>query len=329
MTLGSLARFRFVPVTLAVLAFALPAPAADVVKMGDLPVISNAGLYIAIEKGYFAERGITVETERFASGAKMIAPLSTGQIDVATGSPSAGLDNAVASGMDFRIVADKGQIRPKFSFTGGLLVRKDLIDSGAVKSIKDLKGKKIASGAKGIVLDYILAKTLESEGIPFDGVEVVYLSYPDGIKALASKAVDAAVAPEPWGVQAERQGVASRLFLSENVPSIATFQIGVVMYSGKLIKERPKVARDFMQAYVKGVKYYNDKGLKDPEVAAIVSKHTSVPADTVRATIPFYADPAARPRTQDLATLQDWFHQLGWVKTKAPIDKLVDLSFLE
>jgi len=50
------------------------------------------------------------------------------------------------------------------------------------------------------------------------------------------------------------------------------------MYSGKFIKERPKVARDFMQAYVKGVKY---------------------------------------------------FHQLGWVKTKVPVDKLVDLSFLE
>jgi ABC-type nitrate/sulfonate/bicarbonate transport system substrate-binding protein len=101
------------------------------------------------------------------------------------------------------------------------------------------------------------------------------------------------------------------------------------MYSGKFIKERPRVARDFMQAYVKGVKLYNEKGLKDADVAAMVSKHTSVAAETVRATIPFYADPAARPRTQDLATLQDWFHQLGWVKTKAPIDKLVDLSFLE
>jgi NitT/TauT family transport system substrate-binding protein len=329
MTWGPLRQLASVLLPAMLLAFASPVAAAEVVKMGDLPVISNAGLYIAIEKGYFAERGITVETERFASGAKMIAPLSTGQIDVATGSPSAGLFNSVASGMDFRIVADKGQIRPKFSFTGGLLVRKDLIDSGRVKSIKDLKGMKIASGAKGIVLDYILAKTLESEGVPFDAVEIVYLSYPDGLKALASKAVDAAVAPEPWGVQAQKQGVATRLFLSENVPSIATFQIGVVMYSGKFIKERPRVARDFMQAYVKGVKLYNEKGLKDADVAAMVSKHTSVAAETVRATIPFYADPAARPRTQDLATLQDWFHQLGWVKTKAPIDKLVDLSFLE
>ena len=61
--------------------FALPVPAlaAEVVRMGDLPAITNAGLYIAIEKGYFQARGITVETERFASAGKMVAPLATGQ----------------------------------------------------------------------------------------------------------------------------------------------------------------------------------------------------------------------------------------------------------
>ena len=305
------------------------AHAAEVVKMGDLPVISNAALYIAMDKGFFGERGIAVETERFASGAKMVAPLSTGQLDVAVGSPSAGLYNAVASGQDFRIVADKGQVRPGYSFTGGIVVREDLIDSGKVKAVKDLKGMKVANGAKGIVLDYLLAKVLESDGLTFNSVEVVYLGYPEIVKAFASRAVDAAVLPEPWIVQAQKQNVAASLVLSEQIPSIATFQIGVIMYAGKFIKERPKVARDFMQAYVKGVAYFNDRGLKNDEVATIVSKHTSVPPDTIKATIPHYADPAARPRTQDLAVLQDWFHQMGWVKVKVPMDKLVDLTFLE
>jgi NitT/TauT family transport system substrate-binding protein len=320
---------RVVVMVMMLLVSGWSAEAAEVVRTGDLPVISSAALYVAMDKGFFAERGINVETERFASGAKMVAPLSTGQLDVATGSPSAGLYNAVAGGMDFRIVADKGQIRPKYSFTGGIVVRKDLVDSGKVKSVKDLKGMKIANGAKGIVLDYLLAKMLEHDGVAFDAVDVVYLAYPDIVKALASRAVDAAILPEPWIVQSERQGVGVRFVLSEQVPSVATFQIGVIMYSGKFIKERPKVARDFMQAYVKGIKYYNERGLRNDEIAAIVSKHTSVPAETIKATIPHYADPAGRPRTQDLATLQDWFHQLGWVKTKVPIDKLVDLSFLE
>ena len=73
-----------------------PALAAEVVKMGELPAISNAGLYLAMDKGYFQGKGITVDVERFASGGKMMAPLATGQIDVAIGAPSAGLFNAIA-----------------------------------------------------------------------------------------------------------------------------------------------------------------------------------------------------------------------------------------
>ena len=113
------------------LAYPLAAAAADVVKMGDLPSIFNVGLYIAIDKGYFQARGITVEIEPFASGAKMVPALATGQLDVAVGTPSAGLYNAIAGGMDFKIVADKGQTRPGYNFTP-LVVRKDLVDSGRV-----------------------------------------------------------------------------------------------------------------------------------------------------------------------------------------------------
>jgi len=113
------------------LAYPLAAAAADVVKMGELPSISNVGLYIAIDKGYFQARGITVEIEPFASGAKMVPALATGQLDVAIGTPSAGLYNAIAGGMDFKIVADKGQTRPGYNFTP-LVVRKDLLDSGRV-----------------------------------------------------------------------------------------------------------------------------------------------------------------------------------------------------
>jgi NitT/TauT family transport system substrate-binding protein len=314
--------------SLLVLSLTPAALAAEVVKMGDLPAISSAGLYVAMDKGYFAEKNITVDTERFASGGKMMPALATGQIDVATGSPSAGLFNSIASGQDFKIVADKGQARPGYSFTP-LIVRKDLVDSGKVKRIRDLKGLKIANGAKGINLDYFLARILEHDGLAYDAVEVVNLAYPDAIKALASKAVDAVIAPEPWGVRAEEQKVGQRLFLTEQVPDIASFQVAAVMYSGKFIKERSRVARDFLQAYLKGVKYYHERGLKNDEIAAILSRHTSVPVETIKASIPFYIEVDGKLRVPDLATLQDFFHKMGWVKEKVPMDRVVDLTFLQ
>jgi len=313
--------------SLLLLLVARPTAAVEVVKMGDLPAISSAGLYVGIEKGYFADKGITVDTERFASGAKMMPALAVGELDVATGAPSASLFNSIAAGQDFKVVADKGQTRPGHSFNP-LIVRKDLVESGKVKGVADLKGMKVATGAKGIVLDYLLDRFLAHGGLSHDAVDVVYLAYPDAIRALATKAVEAAIAPEPWGVRAEEQKVGVRMFLSEQVPEIAAFQIAVVIYSGQFMKERPRVAHDFMAAYVKGIRYYLDRGPKNDEIAQIVSKHTSVPPETIKAATSAYLDPDAKPRVEDLATLQDWFFRMGWVKDKVPIDRVVDLSFL-
>ena len=303
------------------------AAAEDVVKVGDLPALSTAAFYIAIDKGYFAERGMRIETEVFASAGKMTPALATGHIDVATGAPSAGLFNSMASGAGFKIVADKGQVRPGFGGTL-LTVRKDLVESGQVKSARDLKGRTVSTGAKGIAMDFFLAKMMEDVGLSYDALNVTYLAYPDGVKALASKAVDAVWAPEPWGARAEQLGVGVRFVLPEAVKAIATFQAGVFIYSDKFVQQRPKVARDFLAAYLKGARYYNDKGLKDPDVVAIVSKHTKVPADTVKASIPFYIAPDGRPRVEDLQALQDFFVARDWMKTKVPVDKMVDLSFL-
>ena len=40
-------------------------------------------------------------------------------------------------------------------------------------------------------------------------------------------------------------------------------------------------------------------------------------------------NPSARPRVPDLAAFQDWFHTMGWVKEKVPIERVVDLTFLQ
>ncbi len=133
-------------------------------------------------------------------------------------------------------------------------------------------------------------------------------------EALASKAVDAAIAPEPWGAQAEKEKIGTRLFVTEQVPGLASFQVAAIMYSGKFIKERPKVARAFMQAYVQGLKLYNARGgLKDAEIAGILAKHLKLPVEIIQATFPVYLDPSGKPRVQDLVAFQDWFHQMGWV----------------
>ncbi len=63
-------------------------------------------------------KGIDVEFTSFDSAAKMIAPLGTGQLEVGAGSPTAGFYNAVARGLDVRMVADKGSMPPGYGYLG-------------------------------------------------------------------------------------------------------------------------------------------------------------------------------------------------------------------
>ena len=187
-------------------------------------------------------------------------------------------------------------------------------------------GKTPAKEKEG--LGSFLAKIMEDAGLGYEALNVTYMPYPDGVRALASKAIDGFWAPEPWGARAEAQGVGVRFLRPEQVKSIATFQVGVIIFGGKFMQERPKVARDFLAAYVKGARYFHEKGQQDPEIVAILAKHLKVPPETVRAAYPFYIAPDGRPRTQDLLALQDFLVARGWMTTKVPQDKMVDLSFL-
>ena len=59
----------------------------------------------------------------------MIASLATNQIDVGGGSPSVGLYNAMARGVDVKMVADRASSAPGRN-SWQLFLRKELADSG-------------------------------------------------------------------------------------------------------------------------------------------------------------------------------------------------------
>ena len=68
-------------------------------------------MYVAQEKGYYQEQGLEIEFQRMQGAGEMIAPLASGQVDVAIGAPSAGLFNAVGRGVSLLVVGDKGSFR--------------------------------------------------------------------------------------------------------------------------------------------------------------------------------------------------------------------------
>src|ERR1700736_805508 len=157
--------------------------AAQTITVGATSSTSDAPIYIAEKKGFFQAEGLEVKVTNFRSAADMVAPLGAGQIQAGAGSASAGLYNAVARGIRIKIVADKASSPPGYGATK-ILVRKDHVESGRYKELKDLKGMKFAMNAPGVSNTSTLNTLLHSAGLKYSDVETVDLPLPDHVAAL-------------------------------------------------------------------------------------------------------------------------------------------------
>src|SRR5919201_222644 len=136
------------------------------VKLGSGPPgLNNAGILIAQERGWFDEQGIDVQHIPFGNAPDIAAPLAAGQLDIGLLGINSGLLNAFARGVRVKFAADEGSSGPgRFDYVS-ILVRKELVDSGTVKSPADLKGRKIGIVAKGTPSDYGLSHVLQEGGL--------------------------------------------------------------------------------------------------------------------------------------------------------------------
>ena len=308
--------------------------AATKVSLGIVNTVSDAPYFIAHARGYFAAEGLDVDIQPFPSGAKMISSLSTGDLDVSGGAISAGLYNANEREISIKIVADKARNAPGYGFQS-LLVRSDLIDSGAFKSLADLKGRKVAIPAVGSAGEQsTLKEACKKGGIAFDDVERVFLATPDMFAAMANKAIDATIVAEPIVSLAAKRGVAKRFMtVDEFYPN----QQAAVTTYGAPFGKKTEAAHAFMRGFLRAVHDYND-ALKDghiagrnaEEIIGIIAKYSGfADLDVLRGVIPAACDPNGEPNQEgmqrDLTVVQD----LGLVQKHVTVASVVDLSFLK
>ena len=175
--------------TSAVAAPAARAAASEKVAIGYTRTATDIGLYVADKRGYFAAAGIAPDFQIFDSAARMVASVANGDLQVVAVAPSAGFFNAVARGIDIRMVADKVSTPPgRPSQT--LIVRKDLMQSGRVKTVADLKGMKVANAAPGAAASVTLQKMMAMGGLTIADIQQVFMPFPQHVVALANGAVD-------------------------------------------------------------------------------------------------------------------------------------------
>lgn len=305
---------------------ATPTPEPVTLKMGHVGGVSDAAIFIADAKGYFAEQGITLERSQFPSAAQMVTPLGTGEMQVGAGASSAGLFNAMQRGIGILIVADKGQLNPGRGYEA-TLVRKDL--AAVIKGPKDLKGRTIAISARDITPEVTLDAYLRQGGLTIKDVKVVTVPHADMQQAFKGGSIEVGLPIEPFVTRILQSGEA--VLLTRNDAVTPDHQTAVVLFSQKFAEKKDQAIR-FMVAYLKAARLYNDAFVKKDarareDAVKILAAATKIDAALFDQMAMPGIDPNGKVNEKSLREIQEWFVAKGSQKEVVDIAKAVDGSF--
>jgi NitT/TauT family transport system substrate-binding protein len=293
-------------------------PAPETVLVGWVRSINGAPFFVAMGRGYYAQAGLNVETAEFRSAADIVGALGTGQLDVNLGTISAGTFNAWSRGVKMIVGAAMSAYPAEGLQPTNVVVRKELYDSGAVRSAADLRGRRVAMNVQGGINEVMVWKILARRGVGIDEVELQTMPFPDMVAALSNGSTDVLTAPDPYGTMAIDQGVGVRL--EEDQRSVGELQPVHLLFSENFAVNRADVAVRFLAATMRGARELQGNWLADAAVTQIIEDEVGFKRDLlVRSVMPRYpADLHAEAKDMDV--FQDAFLKLGHLSYSAPLD---------
>jgi sulfonate transport system substrate-binding protein len=137
--------------------------------------------------------GYSVSWTQFPGGPQLLEGLKAGAVDLAHAGEAPPIF-AQADGVPLVYIGHE----PASPKTEAIIVPKD----GPLKTIADLKGKKVALN-RGSNVHYLLVRALERAALKYSDVELVFLPPAGGREAFENRSIDAWVIWEPYRAAAE------------------------------------------------------------------------------------------------------------------------------
>ena len=303
-----------------------PTPTPDLtpvtVKVGHVASTQWAPLYVALDRGYFDQLHVKVELQPIRLGQDPVDLVARGQIDAAVTDFSARMFNGLGSGLKFKVVGSMAAIPTDGTAPLELEVARPLVDRGTVKTLADLKGRKIAiAGGAGSGSGYLASVVLQGAGVGLKDMTVIDLAATDMETAFQVGSIDAALAPAPYSTAMEKDGQA----VPKAAPPPGSTWSGVLFGAGL----GGSAATRFFQALVRGAHDLVGPARTSDGTLAILSKYTGTGVDVLRTVPPYAWDPALKPDPTALAGLQASYRQVGLLQYGAdlPASRIMDGSY--
>jgi NitT/TauT family transport system substrate-binding protein len=298
---------------------AAPAGAAEKLKVGKAvpEAFSFVPLDIGIKKGFLQKYGVEAESIAFAGDAKMQQAMASDSIDLALGSGPAMA--FIAKGSPIKAIA--AMAGPPLLLT--LVVRND----DTVKSIADLKGKRVSVSTVGSLTYWLVSETSRQEGWGPDGIVIAPMGATQPqIAALKRKEIDGMVTDISTALALERGGDMRILMRFGDL--VKDFHIHVIFATNKDIVEKPEALRNFLKGWFETIRFMRANKAETVDIAKdVISKDADITAHTYDTLMPMFSDDG-RFDPKAMAVLAKSYVELKVLPAEPDPKRLVNESFL-
>ncbi len=320
MHIGQSTRPQFLAGLAAALAGGRPASAADTINIINTGANDSFALQALIKnRKYFDTVNVHDETQNVSDGVKLMAAIVTGASDISILTGFSQVFPAIENGAPIKLV---GSALLPLSF-------EMFTANPDVKSIKDLEGKTVGTGAVGALVYVSAAALLKKNGVDINKVKFVNIgSSSDVFKAVAAKKVDAGPSQHEFIHLAAQYGVRAIASFAKDLPEFTNQ--GAFASDHAIASKRDLLVRT-LAAYGKAYRYVNSPASKQDYIKAF---RDGVGPDTDQQAIgqwswfqEFKAYNTAIVLTPErINFLQQLNVTLGTQKAVLPLEKVADMS---
>jgi len=243
-------------------------------RVGVIPIVDVAPIYLGVEQGFFEEQGLEVELVPGSGGAAAVPGVVSGDYDFSFGNVTSIL-LASSEGLPLRIVANgvSSTADPETDFSAVV------VPGGSdIQSVADLEGRRVAVNNLKNIGEVTIRKGIEDAGGDGSNVEFVELPFPEMPAAVAGGNVDAAWVVEPFVTVATGQG--ARAVFYPFAEPIEDLTVATYFTLEPTIKEDPEMVDAFQAAINESLQYANDN---PDEVRRILLTYTQIPEAAAQA----------------------------------------------
>ncbi|MEV4447933.1 ABC transporter substrate-binding protein [Streptomyces mirabilis] len=282
------------------------------VKVGVIPIVDVAPLYLGQQKGFYSKRGLKLSMTTAQGGAAIVPGVVSGQFQFGFSNMTS-LMIAQSQNVPVKAVvngvASTGVAGKDF---GAITVKK----GSPIKSAKELEGKKIAVNTLKNINETAVRESVRKAGGDPSKVKFVELAFDQMPAALDSGQIDAAMVVEPALATVKSQGATE---IASSLVDVAK-GLTVAMYftSTQYEQKNPDVVKKFQEATAESLAYAD---AHPDEVRQAVTTYTKIPAATLaQVTLPKWP---AEPNHASIETLEKLGERDGLFKSTPDLDKLL------